>query len=71
MLEREIEALFDACLLTDEEMAQFEEYMQDQPNTVTVRYLYIYVYTFICTHISVCVYMHVYTQDQPNTVAVR
>jgi len=37
MIESEIEALFDACLLTDEEMAQFEEYMQDQPNTVAVR----------------------------------
>jgi G3E family GTPase len=36
MLQREIEALLDACLLTDQEMQQFEEYMQDQPNAVEV-----------------------------------
>jgi|LauGreDrversion2_3_1035106.scaffolds.fasta_scaffold123390_1 G3E family GTPase len=37
MLRSEIEALFDACLLTDEEMKQFEDYMSDQPNAVEVR----------------------------------
>jgi hypothetical protein len=31
------QALFDACLLTDEEMEQFEHYMSDQPNAVEVR----------------------------------
>jgi len=37
MVQSDIEALFDACLLTDEEMAQFEEYMVDQPNVVAVK----------------------------------
>ena len=37
MLRSEIEALFAACLLTDEEMKQFEDYMSDQPNAVEVR----------------------------------
>ena len=36
MQRHEIEALFDACLLTDEEMKQFDDFMHDQPNAVLV-----------------------------------
>lgn len=36
MHRHEIEALLDACLLTDEEMKQFDDFMQDQPNAVLV-----------------------------------
>ena len=36
MLRQEIEALFDACLLTDAEMQQLDEFMLDQPNAVVV-----------------------------------
>mmetsp|Transcript_28140 Transcript_28140/g.63669 ORF Transcript_28140/g.63669 Transcript_28140/m.63669 type:complete len:164 (-) Transcript_28140:144-635(-) len=37
MVEEEIAALFDACLLNDEEMQQFEELMKDKPNSANVR----------------------------------
>ena len=37
MLQKEIEELLDSCLLTDAEMLEFDEYMQDQPNAVVVK----------------------------------
>jgi len=37
MLRGEIEALFDACLLTDDEMQQLDDFMLDQPNAVVVK----------------------------------
>ena len=37
MLQNEIEELLDSCLLTDAEMLEFDEYMQDQPNAVIVK----------------------------------